>query len=152
MRDQLPELGRSSREFVERVHSHTAVARRVLDIYETIQAEFNASAEEGRDPAFGKGSRAYNRYQGDALHGPNPCIAPIKDGFGIETRGQCVGTTALARRRCAWETKARMKKPVLSTEARTLEPGNVPRAKTRRKKTKNKKFHFPFKSLWYLIK
>ena len=43
-------------------------------------AEFNASAAEGRDPAFGKGSRAYNRYQGDALHGPNPCIAPIKDG------------------------------------------------------------------------
>ena len=42
--------------------------------------EFNASAAEGRDPAFGKGSRAYNRYQGDALHGPNPCIAPIKDG------------------------------------------------------------------------
>jgi succinate dehydrogenase/fumarate reductase flavoprotein subunit len=43
-------------------------------------AEFNVSAAEGRDPAFGKGSRAYNRYQGDALHGPNPCIAPIKDG------------------------------------------------------------------------
>ena len=38
------------------------------------------TAAEGRDPAFGKGSRAYNRYQGDALHGPNPCIAPIKDG------------------------------------------------------------------------
>jgi succinate dehydrogenase/fumarate reductase flavoprotein subunit len=43
-------------------------------------AAFNAAAAEGRDPAFGKGSRAYNRYQGDALHGPNPCIAPIKDG------------------------------------------------------------------------
>ncbi len=35
---------------------------------------------EGRDPDFGKGSRAYNRYQGDALHGPNPCIAPIQHG------------------------------------------------------------------------
>ena len=43
-------------------------------------ATFNAAAAEGRDPAFGKGSRAYNRYQGDALHGPNPCVAPIKDG------------------------------------------------------------------------
>jgi predicted oxidoreductase len=43
-------------------------------------AQFNAAATEGRDPSFGKGSRAYNRYQGDALHGPNPCIAPIKDG------------------------------------------------------------------------
>jgi succinate dehydrogenase/fumarate reductase flavoprotein subunit len=43
-------------------------------------AQFNAGAAEGRDPDFGKGSRAYNRYQGDPLHGPNPCIAPIKDG------------------------------------------------------------------------
>ena len=47
---------------------------------EATVAEFNAPAAEGRDPAFGKGSRAYNRYQGDALHGPNPCVAPIKDG------------------------------------------------------------------------
>ena len=47
---------------------------------ETTIAGFNAPAAEGRDPAFGKGSRAYNRYQGDALHGPNPCVAPIKDG------------------------------------------------------------------------
>jgi succinate dehydrogenase/fumarate reductase flavoprotein subunit len=44
---------------------------------ETTIAEFNKAASEGRDPAFGKGSRAYNRYMGDALHGPNPCIAPI---------------------------------------------------------------------------
>jgi succinate dehydrogenase/fumarate reductase flavoprotein subunit len=47
---------------------------------EATVAKFNESAAEGRDPAFGKGSRAYNRYQGDALHGPNPCIAPVKDG------------------------------------------------------------------------
>jgi succinate dehydrogenase/fumarate reductase flavoprotein subunit len=43
-------------------------------------AHFNTTAAEGRDPAFGKGSRAYNRYQGDALHGPNPCVAPITGG------------------------------------------------------------------------
>ena len=47
---------------------------------EATVAQFNATAADGQDPAFGKGSRAYNRYQGDALHGPNPCIAPIKDG------------------------------------------------------------------------
>jgi succinate dehydrogenase/fumarate reductase flavoprotein subunit len=40
-------------------------------------AAFNAAAAEGQDPLFGKGSRAYNRYMGDALHGPNPCIAPL---------------------------------------------------------------------------
>ncbi len=43
-------------------------------------AQFNAAAADGQDPVFGKGSRAYNRYQGDAQHGPNPCIAPIGDG------------------------------------------------------------------------
>ncbi|WP_244542030.1 FAD-dependent oxidoreductase [Afipia sp. GAS231] len=47
---------------------------------EATVAAFNETAAGGQDPAFGKGSRAYNRYQGDALHGPNPCIAPIKDG------------------------------------------------------------------------
>ena len=47
---------------------------------ETTVAEFNIAAAEGRDPSFGKGSRAYNRYQGDALHGPNPCVAPIAQG------------------------------------------------------------------------
>jgi predicted oxidoreductase len=41
-------------------------------------AAFNKTAAEGRDPDFGKGSRAYNRYQGDALHGPNPCVAPLE--------------------------------------------------------------------------
>jgi succinate dehydrogenase/fumarate reductase flavoprotein subunit len=44
----------------------------------TTVAAFNKDAVEGRDPAFGKGSRAYNRYMGDALHAPNPCIAPIE--------------------------------------------------------------------------
>ncbi|MBR0797693.1 FAD-dependent oxidoreductase [Bradyrhizobium jicamae] len=47
---------------------------------EATVAEFNKTAEEGRDPLFGKGSRAYNRYQGDALHGPNPCVAPLDHG------------------------------------------------------------------------
>ena len=47
---------------------------------ENTVAQFNASAVEGRDPAFGKGTRAYNRFQGDALHGPNPCLAPIEHG------------------------------------------------------------------------
>ncbi|MDX6505618.1 MAG: hypothetical protein QOG06_262 [Gaiellaceae bacterium] len=35
-RGELPELGRRSRNYVERVHAHTAVARRVLDIYERV--------------------------------------------------------------------------------------------------------------------
>ncbi|MBI1394671.1 MAG: FAD-dependent oxidoreductase [Betaproteobacteria bacterium] len=41
---------------------------------------FNEHARKGEDPAFGKGSRAYNRYQGDALNTPNPCVRPIETG------------------------------------------------------------------------
>ena len=41
-------------------------------------ATFNRDASRGDDPAFGRGSRAYNRYQGDALVAPNPCVAPIE--------------------------------------------------------------------------
>ena len=36
VRDSLPELGRRSRKYVERVHAHTAVARQVLEIYERV--------------------------------------------------------------------------------------------------------------------
>jgi predicted oxidoreductase len=47
---------------------------------EATVTQFNSAAASGHDAAFGKGSRAYNRFQGDALHGPNPCIAPIEHG------------------------------------------------------------------------
>jgi succinate dehydrogenase/fumarate reductase flavoprotein subunit len=45
---------------------------------EATVAEFNASAKSGEDLAFGKGSKAYNRYQGDASVTPNPCVAPLQ--------------------------------------------------------------------------
>lgn len=38
-RRELPVLGRRSREYVERVHAHTAVAQRVLEIYERVIAD-----------------------------------------------------------------------------------------------------------------
>ena len=41
---------------------------------------FNEHARKGEDPAFGKGSKAYNRYQGDALNTPNPCVRAIEMG------------------------------------------------------------------------
>jgi succinate dehydrogenase/fumarate reductase flavoprotein subunit len=40
-------------------------------------AEWNQHAPNGLDPAFGRGTSAYMRLQGDPDHGPNPCIAPI---------------------------------------------------------------------------
>jgi succinate dehydrogenase/fumarate reductase flavoprotein subunit len=42
--------------------------------------KYNEAAQYGRDPEFGRGSKAYNRYQGDALHGPNPCVEPLRNG------------------------------------------------------------------------
>ena len=41
---------------------------------------FNADALTGVDRDYGKGSTAYNRYQGDSLVKPNPCMAPIVNG------------------------------------------------------------------------
>jgi glycosyltransferase involved in cell wall biosynthesis len=37
--ESLPELGRRSRDYVERVHAHTEVARRVLEIYERVKPD-----------------------------------------------------------------------------------------------------------------
>ena len=41
-------------------------------------AAFNEPARSGRDPAFGRGEAAFNRYLGDPAHRPNPCVAPIE--------------------------------------------------------------------------
>ncbi|MCX4170839.1 MULTISPECIES: FAD-dependent oxidoreductase [Paraburkholderia] len=66
-----------------------------LNLRETVRA-FNTGAEQGRDPVFGKGSKAYNRYQGDALRSPNPCIAPIEKGpfYAIKIQIGDIGTFA----------------------------------------------------------
>ena len=61
----------------------------------TVQ-EFNAAARVGQDPQFGKGSKAYNRYQGDALVTPNPCLAPLQHGpfYAIKLVVGDIGTFA----------------------------------------------------------
>jgi succinate dehydrogenase/fumarate reductase flavoprotein subunit len=40
-------------------------------------AEHNRSALSGADEAFGKGSNALNRHNGDPANTPNPCLRPI---------------------------------------------------------------------------
>ena len=44
---------------------------------EVTVSEFNIHAAEGRDPAFGKGSNVYERFNGSAGQAPNPCLAPL---------------------------------------------------------------------------
>ena len=58
--------------------------------------EFNRHARNGEDPAFGKGSTAYNRYQGDELIRPNPCVAPLQQGpfYAIKLVVGDIGTFA----------------------------------------------------------
>ena len=43
---------------------------------ETIE-EFNRHAAAGRDPAYGRGSSAYDRFYGDPKVRPNPNLAPL---------------------------------------------------------------------------
>ncbi|ALE56962.1 FAD-dependent oxidoreductase [Paraburkholderia sp. RL17-368-BIF-A] len=66
-----------------------------LNFKETVRG-YNAEARLGRDSLFGKGSTAYNRYQGDALHSPNPCVAPIEKGpfYALKIRVGDIGTFA----------------------------------------------------------
>ncbi|MFJ1259381.1 FAD-dependent oxidoreductase [Cupriavidus sp. CuC1] len=42
--------------------------------------DYNVGAARGEDPAFGRGSTAFNRYLGDPERQPNPCVAPIEKG------------------------------------------------------------------------
>src|SRR6202163_4331556 len=39
---------------------------------------YNAHAQVGLDPEFGRGTTIYQRHLGDADHIPNPCVAPIE--------------------------------------------------------------------------
>ena len=53
---------------------HTALPAAALE--ETIE-EFNRHAAAGRDPAYGRGSSAYDRFYGDPMVRPNPNLAPL---------------------------------------------------------------------------
>ena len=57
---------------------------------------YNLHAHAGQDPAFGRGSTPYNRKQGDPLHQPNPCVAPLEKGpfYAVKVEPGCFGTFA----------------------------------------------------------
>lgn len=39
--------------------------------------DYNAAALQGVDPAFGRGTDAYQRFNGAPGHAPNPCVGPL---------------------------------------------------------------------------
>ncbi|MES2972174.1 MAG: FAD-dependent oxidoreductase [Pseudomonadota bacterium] len=66
--------------YLQRAGTLAALAGKAGIVPEALErtvAEFNANAALGTDPAFGRGVNAYNAYQGDPAHRPNPCLAPI---------------------------------------------------------------------------
>jgi glycine/D-amino acid oxidase-like deaminating enzyme len=62
---------------------------------ETVRT-FNASARNGRDPEFGRGSDIYQRHLGDSDHQPNPCVAPIEQApfYAVAVRPADLGMPA----------------------------------------------------------
>jgi glycine/D-amino acid oxidase-like deaminating enzyme len=48
------------------------------DVLGDTVARYNAGAERGEDPEFGRGGDIYQRHLGDADVRPNPCVAPIR--------------------------------------------------------------------------
>jgi len=62
---------------------------------ETVAA-YNRDARAGTDSAFGKGSTAYNRFNGDPAFAPNPCLAAIERGpfYAVEVVVGDLGTFA----------------------------------------------------------
>jgi succinate dehydrogenase/fumarate reductase flavoprotein subunit len=86
--------------YLKRGHSLEALAQACgidpIGLAATVD-EFNQHARMGEDPLFGRGSTAFNRRSGDALHsGPNPCVAPIEHGpfYAVKVQPGCFGTFA----------------------------------------------------------
>ena len=59
-------------------------------------ARMNEAATRGEDPDFGRGVSAYDRYLGDPLHGPNPCLGPIETApfYAVAVWPGDIGTAA----------------------------------------------------------
>jgi succinate dehydrogenase/fumarate reductase flavoprotein subunit len=96
---------------------------------------FNRDAATGVDSKFAKGSTAYNRYQGDSLVKPNPCMAPIRKGpyYAIKVVVGEIGTFAglLTDASCQVLTKNKQKVKGLyavGNDAASIMGGNYPGA------------------------
>lgn len=98
-------------------------------------AWFNEDSASGIDRQFGKGSTAYNRYQGDALVKPNPCMAPITHGpfYAIRIVIGEIGTFAGLATNAECQVIDQNKKPIeglfaVGNDAASIMGGNYPGA------------------------
>lgn len=68
----------------------------IAPVLEQTVERYNGAARRGEDPEFGRGSTAYNRYQGDPQHAPNPNVAPIvrPPFYAVAVRPGSFGTFA----------------------------------------------------------
>lgn len=59
-------------------------------------ARFNDHARQGHDLDFNRGARAYDLYQGEAGHQPNPCLGPLENGpfYAVKYYASEIGTYA----------------------------------------------------------
>ncbi len=96
---------------------------------------FNRDAAAGIDTKFGKGSTAYNRYQGDANVRPNPCMAPIVRGpfYAIRLVIGEIGTFAGLATDASCRVLTRERQPVpglyaVGNDAASVMGGNYPGA------------------------
>ena len=96
---------------------------------------FNRDAVTGVDTQFGKGSTAYNRYQGDSLVKPNPCMAPIQHSpyYAIKIVVGEIGTFAGLATDASCQVLTKDKQPVkglyaVGNDAASIMGGNYPGA------------------------
>jgi succinate dehydrogenase/fumarate reductase flavoprotein subunit len=94
--------GRPREHLVQAGYLHRADTLEALAVQLGIDAaglkasaeRFTRFAESGHDEDFGKGSTDYNRYLGDADHGPNPCLGSLRQGpfYAVKVYAGDIGT------------------------------------------------------------
>lgn len=75
---------RLRRQWLKRADSPESLAAQIgvdpAGLAATMRA-FSAAALGGKDPDFGRGESAYDRYYADPAAGPNPCLRPLRPPF-----------------------------------------------------------------------
>lgn len=85
--------------YLIRAHSLQALAEKLAvdsAVLEKTLLRYNDNAKQGLDPDFQRGESALNRHNGDALHGPNPCLRTldVSDLCAVELTVADLGTSA----------------------------------------------------------